>query len=225
MKQYCNGFYTENDLTEILQQINDLWDHYGENKGALSKSELQDICDDLNILGGKLCMIGADLFADKEAAYMTRKREQAELTENLTNDMSVNKAERQAVIQTLEQQLNEVETARISKLAYNIYAIAIPNLANSIARRIKMLHEQSPERQEWRNNQVREENEAVMTSDTKNESMAYSTGKRALSSFGNTAVEPPESFKKALRKQRKEEQAEEAKADPVVSTMKKIKIK
>lgn len=224
MTTYCNGFYSENDLKDILEQIVKEWENYGDNKAHLSKNELQDICDDLNLLGGKLCMIGADLFADKEAAYMSRKREQEEMTERLSRSMTEAKAKRKTVIDTLTQQQREIESARISKLAYNIYAIAIPNLCNSIARRIKMIHEQSPERSEWRQHQAKEENEAVMTSDVKTESLAYSTGRKALRDFQPQQALPP-AFQRALRQQQHEDTVAEIKASPTVVNYKKVKIK
>lgn len=140
--------YNRSDLEDILSQIRVLVIRYKENKHEMKLLEIQDVREDLAILRMQLSDIGADLYGFKietAAAYEKARYTREEEVENHLRGLkdrkeSANAADRAKRTARLETPTDEmIQADKMHKLAYNLYAISLQDILNSIASRISIL--------------------------------------------------------------------------------------
>lgn len=149
---YKNGFYTTQDLVDILESIRQKREYYKRNKHTMDLLEVINAREELAIHNSELGDIGADLLIDKMDTELQQRMTFLELKEKYEEEFRTtkrpdgskwtdveNRARYKAEMETRELQETADKARAIYVRAFNLYAKSIPEVLNAMSGRIAFL--------------------------------------------------------------------------------------
>lgn len=153
---YKNGFYSTQDLVEILTAISDLCAHYKENKHHMSREDVISVREDLAMYRVQLGEIEADLFEEKLSAELSYDGAKDTKTEELVNEYAAlaktpqkvsypeDKAKRRAKLDCYDMAVAMNKAKAIHRKASILVLNTLPDVLNSMANRVNFLSSTPP---------------------------------------------------------------------------------